>query len=408
MTETLLSRRSLLAAGLAMLGPHAAAQEPPADVTYVQDFDELWRTLDERYCYFTDKATDWQLVRSRFRPLALAATDDAGLTEIVRRVLAELYDPHTHLSDPPDGSPRWPLYDLLAVAEGEHARIAAVEPASAAAQAGLAAGDLVALIDGVPIRQVVRSLLPTCLKHPDPAALRYAVNVAVAGKRGQPRKLEVVDRAGGTRPVSLPVLDRPPLPDIEFRTLPSGFGSIVLRSFARAETAQAFDRALAQLRQAPGLIIDVRENGGGDTAVARPMIGRFIAERRPYARMRRRDGSGLSAPWTEYVDPAGPFTYTNPVVVLTSPWSASMAEGFPMGMRDIGRATIVGTRMMGLGAAVFSLRLDRTGIQAQYSAEPVYDLADRSRSDLRPDIETAFGEDALARGEQELRRLTQG
>ena len=104
-TGASLPRRSLLAAGLALLGPNAAAQEPPADVTYVQDFDELWRTLDEHYCYFSDKTTDWQLVRSRFRPLALAATDDAGLTEILRRVLAELYDPHTHLSDPPDGSP---------------------------------------------------------------------------------------------------------------------------------------------------------------------------------------------------------------------------------------------------------------------------------------------------------------
>ena len=294
------------------------------------------------------------------------------------------------------------------MAEGEHARITAVEPASATALAGLSVGDLVATVDGVPIRQALRVLLPTCLKRPDPAALRYAVNVAVAGKRGQPRRLGVLDRAGGMRPVSLPVLDRPPLPDVEFRALPSGVGSIVIRSFARAETAQAFDQALAQLRHSPGLIIDVRENGGGDTAVARPIMGRFIAERRPYARMRRRDGSGLSAPWTEYVDPAGPFTYGNPVVVLTSPWSASMAEGFPMGMRDIGRATIVGTRMMGLGAAVFGLRLDRTGIQAQYSAEPVYDLADRPRSDLRPDIEIAPSEDAFARGEQELRRLTQG
>ena len=75
-----------------------------------------------------------------------------------------------------------------------------------------------------------------------------------------------------------------------------------------------------------------------------------------------------------------------------------MAEGFPMGMRGIGRAAIVGTPMMGLGAAVFALRLDRTGIQAQYSGEPVYDVAGRPRWSLRPDVEVANGADILAAG----------
>ena len=51
-----------------------------------------------------------------------------------------------------------------------------------------------------------------------------------------------------------------------------------------------------------------------------------------------------------------------------------MAEGFPMGMKGIGRAVTVGTETMGLGAAVFPLRLDRTGITINYSAEPVYDV----------------------------------
>ena len=75
-----------------------------------------------------------------------------------------------------------------------------------------------------------------------------------------------------------------------------------------------------------------------------------------------------------------------------------MAEGFPMGMRGIGRARIVGTPMMGLGAAVFSIRLDRTGIQAQYSGEPVYDVQGKPRWTLRPDVEVADGADILAAG----------
>jgi carboxyl-terminal processing protease len=132
-------------------------------------------------------------------------------------------------------------------------------------------------------------------------------------------------------------------------------------------------------------------------------MGRFITEPKPYARMRRREAAGtspnaLSAAWTESVDPRGPFTYDKPVAVLVDHWSGSMAEGFPMGMRGIGRASIVGTPMMGLGAAVFSLRLDRTGVQAQYSAEPVYDVQGRARWTLRPDVEVKDGGDILAAG----------
>jgi carboxyl-terminal processing protease len=136
-------------------------------------------------------------------------------------------------------------------------------------------------------------------------------------------------------------------------------------------------------------------------------MGRFITERKPYARMRRRSGKGiaLTDAWTEYVDPRGPFTYMRPVVVLANHWSGSMAEGFPMGMRGIGRARIVGTQMMGLGAAVFPLRLDRTGVEINYSAEPVYDVLDRPRWHMRPDVDVPDGQDILAAGLAELKRM---
>jgi carboxyl-terminal processing protease len=109
------SRRTLCAAAFAACGSFAFAREPPHDITYIDDFDELWRTLGERYCFFHEKQTDWDRVRALYRPMAVAADSDEAFTDLARRVLAELYDAHTHLSNPPDGSPRWPLYDLMVV-----------------------------------------------------------------------------------------------------------------------------------------------------------------------------------------------------------------------------------------------------------------------------------------------------
>ena len=161
---------------------------------------------------------------------------------------------------------------------------------------------------------------------------------------------------------------------------------------------------MLDFRNTPGLIIDVRQNGGGDTAIAKPIMGRFITERKPYARMRRRKGDGLSPAWTETVDPRGPFTYNDPVVVLTSRWSASMAEGFPMGMRGLGRATIVGTPMMRVGAGVFDTLLKQSQIGYQYSAEPVYDVEGQPRWLLEPDVLVSGSEDVMASGVTSLRK----
>ncbi|MFZ1477533.1 MAG: peptidase S41, partial [Sphingorhabdus sp.] len=67
----------------------------------------------------------------------------------------------------------------------------------------------------------------------------------------------------------------------------------------------------------------------------------------------------------------------------------------PMGMRGIGRATIVGTRMMGLGAAVFTKTLKQTGVSFQFSVEPVYDVQDRPRWQMEPDVSVGAGDDSL-------------
>ena len=393
-------------AGGAALGLAAVAHPAHAqfDPWLLQDFDELWRTLSERYCFFDEKPVDWDRVRAVYRPMAEAAENRDAFAEVVRQVLAELYDAHTHLNQEWAGAPRWPPFDVRVEPDGDHARVTDVAPGGNADVGGVRADDRIVAVEGVPVLEVARGFLPRCLTRSDAAADLHALNVAVAGRRGAARRFDI-QRGAEALTVDLPPVARDAVPDLSFERLEGGVGRIAIASFGAMETIEAFDAALVELRDAPGLILDVRGNGGGDTAVARPIMGRFITGRAAYATMRRREGQGLSQPWTEYVEPRGPFTYAGPVVVLTDAWSASMAEGFPMGMRALGRARIVGRPMMGLGAAVFPLRLDRTGIELQYSAEPVYTPDGRPRWTLRPDVETAPGGDIVLAGLVELRRL---
>ncbi len=371
---------------------------------YVDDFDQLWITLGQRYCYFGEKKTDWTAVRALYRPRARAAGSAESFAEVIRLVLAELYDAHTHVAKPARGTPYWPPYDLLVEPQAGGARVIAIYEGSAAQDAGILHGDLITRIADERMSVACARYRPKCQIAPDPAAARYAANVAAGGLRGQTRHFEILRRNKHVQ-VDVPEKHYPDLPDIEARPLAGGYGLIVIRSFANDDLISRFDSALQSLSRHRGLIIDVRYNGGGDTAIARPIMGRFIHERRKYALMRRRLGEGLSAPWSEFVEARGPFTYDKPVVVLCGTWSASMAEGFTMGMRDIGQARIVGTPMMGLGAGVYDITLNRTGLRAQFSAEPVYDVNGVPRSALKPDVMVGAGEDALQVGLAQLERL---
>lgn len=383
----------------ALAAPYAALASKAPD--FASDFDQFWRILDEGYCFFDEKATDWGRVRALYGPRAAAATSAKAFAEIVGLALDELYDAHTHISDPPEGSHRWPPYDMLVEPQGHEAQVLDVRAGSAAAAAGLRPGDVITTVDGVPVAEVAAAAMPVCLGRPDPVAEAYALNVAVAGRRGAPRVLGLDTGAV----LELPLLKGGDEPDISFRWLDRDIGLIRIASFANTDAIAAFDAALAELRHAKGLVLDVRRNGGGDTAIARPIMGRFITEQAPYAQMRRREGRGLGPAWIEYVEPRGPFTYAGPVVVLTDRWSASMAEGFPMGMRGLGRARIVGRPMMRLGAAVLIIELPQSGLSLQYSAEPVYDVAGQPRWTMSPDVETQPGADELAEGLVELRRM---
>ena len=83
---------------------------------------------------------------------------------------------------------------------------------------------------------------------------------------------------------------------------------IRVSTFADDKVVAAWDQALAELRDTRGLILDARRNGGGDTALARPMMGRLIKARTrtPICAVARAGPVGALA---GFVEPRGPFTY---------------------------------------------------------------------------------------------------
>lgn len=73
-------------------------------------FDHLWKTVDEKYSFFTDKNIDWDAAREEFRPKAIKARNSIELFNVLADMLSILEDGHVNISAGIDVSRNWDWY----------------------------------------------------------------------------------------------------------------------------------------------------------------------------------------------------------------------------------------------------------------------------------------------------------
>lgn len=131
-----------------------------------------------------------------------------------------------------------------------------------------------------------------------------------------------------------------------------GFGYIVITTWGapRAQYEAALD-ALREFAGAPGIVVDVRPNAGGDELIAREFAAHFVSEPAIYARSRYRDlaaPGGFTAPIDRVITPADDgVRYTGPVAVLMGPACMSSCESFLLMMKQAPRCALVGAPSFG-------------------------------------------------------------
>jgi len=379
---------SVLSAFSLFCGTSVVAHAAPG--SGVEDFDAAWAFVRDAYCFFPDGPEAWDEARRGLRDRAIAAETDAESIRVLEDLLDQLADPHSHLRVNTASSHRLVPHDVWGSRTPDGLLIEAVRAGGRAEAAGVLPGDVVTRINGIRALEVADAIRPAFSPMPAAALDQWSALKALAGTHDTPRVWTV--RSGGTqREIEIdrdrPVAGAPPRP-VFAREISDSIGFIRIGNLAEPEIVPLVDEVLDRLIEKDSLIIDVRNNRGGDTAIARPIMGRFVDRRQPYALMRRRHGDGLSQPWTEYIHPRGE-RYSGRVVILVDRFSASMAEGFAMGMRTVADATVVGTSMAALGAATATFTLPRSGYTLQISAEPVYSTRDEPRWMLSPDIEVS-------------------
>jgi len=102
-----------------------------------------------------------------------------------------------------------------------------------------------------------------------------------------------------------------------------------------------------------GIIIDLRDNGGGSLSEAVSLTGLFIKDG-PVVQIRDNHGKTES---NNDTDPG--IVYTGPLAVLVNRFSASASEIFAGAIKDYGRGTIIGEPTFGKGTVQSVIDLNR-------------------------------------------------
>ncbi len=216
---------------------------------------------------------------------------------------------------------------------------------------GMACGDVLLEIDGAPAKERFDRELPQAFGPTRYARANSACETILEGKPGSQIKLKLQNAEGQVYEKTMTCGDGPggdfrPEPVISSRVISDRIGYIRIRGWGRF-TPGEFDKLLEPFQDKPGLILDVRDNGGGADELADQVVARFLTH--PVVAsisFQRRPGTNLYEKLIVTVSPRGPWRYPGRVMVLTNEHCASACEHFVSGMFEAG-ATLVGTPTIG-------------------------------------------------------------
>ncbi len=339
---------------------------PPGE-SRMANYARLQRALDYAYPYFELKGVEPAALYAAYAPRVEAAADDGDYWRVVAQMLAELNDGHTGLLSPSARSGRHYFATCRAIGDA----IVVDEVGRIAGDAGLTRGDVVLAVDGRPVEEWLGSL-PSILRAGSTPQQRRAkaafsalstsgevLSATVAGPAGERAVALAWPVESSATPERSPAGDVPP---ITSERLASGAGLIRIPDFedgdGRDRVAE-FDTALDGLMDAPGIILDLRGNGGGSTFVSDPIAGRFLERPFTYGRdefRARLPWRGWRAHFDYRVTPRRPI-YAGPLLLLIDEYNFSTAENFIVALVDSGRATTVGRPTAGGSGNPITFRL---------------------------------------------------
>ncbi len=247
--------------------------------------------------------------------------------------------------------------------------VASTVPNGPAAEAGIEAGDVIVAVDGQGIVGIPREDQTKNLRGREGTQVRLTIR-----RVGVPDFDVMVTRR----------LIVTPAATLDVR--PDGIGVLKITAF-NDFTNDEVNAALKQVKDdnLRGLVLDLRDNGGGFVDGAQRLLGRLVPKGDLAMLEDRRPTGGPLQPIPVIVD--GVQVLDIPLAVLVNGGTASASEIVAGSLQDYGRATLVGTRTFGKGSVQEIFSFD-DGSMARITVAHWYTPRQRpiQRAGLTPDI----------------------
>ncbi len=341
-------------------------------------FAQLWSEVKYNFAFFDQVPDlDWDEVLLEYLPKVQKEQTAYEYYRLLQRLVVRLHDGHTSVRGgvPPGPVDRPPV--LIRPIDGK-AVIVDFADTEELSKAGIRRGLEVTHADGRPFGEVLeKDIYPYISASTPQDRDRKAFRRLLEGPRGSQVSVRAVTGDGGTREVALtrrsvgvelPWTQRALL---EYRDLSDGIAYVALNSFGSEKIVKEFDGIFESIREAKGLILDVRVNGGGSSSIGYAIIGRLTDRPLETSHWRTRQympafrAWGKEEEWYEGshgpVQPRGDEQFLGPVVVLIGPGTVSAAEDFLIPLHPSGRATLVGERTAGTTGQPLIVRLPKGG-----------------------------------------------
>jgi len=330
---------------LATVGPDIALAQPTLDAQtnppisqdeQMRIFRAMTKVVDQVYVYPDFNGKDWKTIKQTYQSKIEAGLDTEAFYQQMQAMISELGDDHSAYLSPLavkadeaelKGDNKYVgvgIYGNYDFTKNSFVVISTF-PGSSAEHAGIESHDSIILVDGLPITKELGNRLrgPVCsevlakVQAPgeaphDVMLMRYPVDGAV------PIDARLVKTTDGSK-----------------------IGYIFIPSFFDETLPPQIKDALNQFGQLDGLILDLRLNGGGSSAVTYPILEYFT-----HGNL----GKFVSRAKSRSLDiKANPIqnSQTVPLVVLVGQDTVSFGEIFSGIMQDSGRAKVVGETSLG-------------------------------------------------------------
>jgi C-terminal processing protease CtpA/Prc len=338
-----------------------------SSMSYTQAFETLFDKVSKEYPFTKEKGIDWEALNREFSTKVAAAGDSTEFYKALRSFAFSIPDAHINLKLDPKV-----LFEargggfgmvLSELSDGQ-VIVTQVIPNSPTDDAGIQTGAQIISWDGKPVSEAISAVVPDFGPYSTEHHKRLE-QVAFLTRVPPETKVEVVYKNPGASEetvnldsiieydslfAAIPTFNSDPIsPPVEGRLLEeSGLGYIKVNTFSDDYNllASSWEHYINSLNDndVPGLIIDLRQNGGGSGELAADFAGYFFDQEIPlYDGYYYSEESGTfeSDKNPSIINPA-PILYKGPIAVLVSPYCVSACEGFAYALTQQDRSIIVG------------------------------------------------------------------